>query len=147
MPHRVSSMEASSPPVEVDSTAATRRKSGRVSKKPDAYSPNAATKRKRAGALDGAEDGDAGDASEPESESSEGEPDEEELRESKKRARKQKSSARPQKKPKVNGETVRLPVRPAGKTKRPKKAKPLKDAKAAEEAGGLYGMRTRALSL
>jgi cohesin complex subunit SA-1/2 len=142
----MSAVDPSSPVDEVASSAA-RRKSGRVSKKPDRFapvaSPNGSTKRKRG------DDNDSGvDADEPPSEdeseqSSEGEPDEEELRE---RRRKKKSKA-PARKPapkkaKTNGETVNLAIRPANAAKkiakRPRKA-PVRKSALPADVGGLYG--------
>ena len=143
MPARLSSMEISSPGSDTQ-TGATRRKSGRVVRKPEflaASSPTGSAKRKRT-EQDG-EDVDMGDDTEEEEvdDESEGEPDEEEVRE-KKRAKKGKKAARKPapKKSKTNGETVSLAIRPAagGKAKKPRKARPLKNV-AAEEAEGLYG--------
>ena len=142
MPARLSSMEISSPDPDTQ-TGATRRKSGRVVKKPEflaASSPTGSAKRKRTKQDEG--DVDIGDDTEEEvDDESEGEPDEEEVRE-KKRAKKGKKAARKPapKKSKTNGETVSLAIRPAagGKAKKPRKARPLKNA-AAEEAEGLYG--------
>ncbi|KAF2489835.1 hypothetical protein BU16DRAFT_531276 [Lophium mytilinum] len=138
MPARNSSMELSSP--EAEPSTATRRKSGRVVKKPEllaaASSPSGSVKRKR----DGDDDEDMDDASDEVSdEESEGEPDEEELRE-KKRAKKKKAIAprKPApKKSKTNGE-VSLAIRPAApKQKKPRKARTVKMVDPGE-AEGLY---------
>lgn len=140
-------MATESPEPEAQTGASTRRKSGRVVRKPEhfgASSPAVSMKRKRTDAEEEAAEVE-GDASEEEDEEeeSEGEADEEELKEKRRRARK---AAKPtQRKPaakktKTNGATHSLAIRPAGgKAKRPKKAKPLGDA-AAEDAEGLYGM-------
>jgi cohesin complex subunit SA-1/2 len=124
--------------VDEGASSAARRRSGRVTRKPDS------AKRKRGDNADsGAEDNEA--SSDEQSESSEGEPDEEELRERKKK-RKGKTAAksRATKKPKTNGATVSLAMRPATTSrklaKRPRKAAIRKSAIAAEEPEGLYGM-------
>ena len=143
MPARLSSMEISSPGSDTQ-TGATRRKSGRVVRKPEflaASSPTGSAKRKRT-EQDEEDVGMGGDTSEEEvDDESEGEPDEEEVRE-KKRAKKGKKAARKPapKKSKTNGETVSLAIRPAasGKAKKPRKARQLKNAPA-KEAEGLYG--------
>lgn len=124
-----------------DATSTTnKRRSGRVSRKPDVYasSPNGA-KRKR----DHADDEEVEDeVSQEEEESSEDEPDEEEMREKRARERKAKSAAPKKpaaKKPKSNGTATNLAIRTGqGKKRAPKRAKAL-DSAAAEEAGGLYG--------
>ncbi|KAL1626193.1 cohesin complex subunit [Diplodia seriata] len=142
----------SSPADNNDTSAATRRKSGRVTRKPETiYSsaPTPATKRKR-----GADrDADASDDDNPEDEddededeSSEGEADDEELRDKRRKKKRQsaaKAKSTPQRKPatkksKPNGDTMSLAIRPATKAKKPRKPRPSKVA-AAEEVGGLYG--------
>ncbi|KAK5018750.1 cohesin complex subunit, partial [Cryomyces antarcticus] len=129
------------------SDGASRRKSGRVVKQPERLtrsSPPGGAKRKRADQDD--EDVDtADDASDDEL--SEGEPDEEELREKRRKASKSKKPPRKPaaKKPKTNGATASLAIRPASgrpktatrKPKKPRKTKPLQDD-AAQEVGGLY---------
>ena len=134
-------MEISSPDPDTQ-TGATRRKSGRVVRKPEflaASSPTGSAKRKRTEQDEG--DVGIGDDTEDVDDESDGEPDEEEVRE-KKRAKKGKKAARKPapKKSKTNGETVSLAIRPAagGKAKKPRKARPSKNA-AAKEAEGLYG--------
>ncbi|PSN65913.1 STAG-domain-containing protein [Corynespora cassiicola Philippines] len=129
-------------------SSAPRRKSGRVSKKPEPFvpapSPAASAKRKRAAVEneDGSDGGEQSSEDDPE-ESSEGEPDEEELRE-KRRKKKGKAPARKPapKKPKTNGETVSLAIRPAtnatAKPKKPRKA-PIRVSAITKEADGLYG--------
>lgn len=129
-----------SEPREETANATNKRRSGRVSRKPDIYSGAPATsKRKRDVAEDDQEDqDDEVDESESEEES---EPGEEELRAQKARARKTKAAAPKKpaaKKSKTNGASVTLPVRAAGKKGRTKKAKGVDEA-AAEEVGGLYG--------
>ncbi|KAK7541595.1 hypothetical protein IWX49DRAFT_178077 [Phyllosticta citricarpa] len=152
MPARLSSMEPSSPEVDAqapaDTTAAgSRRKSGRVTKKPETIysSAPAPSKRKRNEADEGDDDegADADNAlveEEEDEESSEDEPDEEEIREKRRKkvaARKNKPQKKPAaKKSKPNGE-LSLAIRPAGKQKKAKKPRPSKIA-AAEEVGGLY---------
>ncbi|KAK8241798.1 hypothetical protein HDK77DRAFT_445748 [Phyllosticta capitalensis] len=149
MPARISSMEPSSPvdaQTPAESTTGSRRKSGRVTKKPkEIYSSAPApAKRKRnevdeADEQDGANADDASDEEEDE-ESDEESPDEEEIRETRRRktaARKNKPQKKPAaKKSKPNGE-MSLAIRPAGKPKKAKKPRPSKIA-AAEEVGGLY---------
>jgi cohesin complex subunit SA-1/2 len=127
-------------------SSAPRRKSGRVSRKPEQFvpasSPAGRTKRKRAEETDG--DADAAGMEEEEEEqesSSEGEPDEEELRE---KRRNKKTKAAPKKpaakKPKTNGAPVSLAIRPAtSKPKKPRKAPLRKSALVDEDAEGLYG--------
>ncbi|KAF2205662.1 STAG-domain-containing protein [Delitschia confertaspora ATCC 74209] len=127
-------------------SSAPRRKSGRVSRKPDnfvsASSPINGAKRKRNEENDN-DDADIQAAeSEEEEESSEGEPDEEELKE---RRRKTKGKGKPAgrkpapKKAKTNGETMNLAIRPATKAKprKPRKA-PVRKSAVAENAEGLY---------
>lgn len=135
-------------------SSTTRRKSGRVSRKPEKYapglSPGGRSKRKRGDDDDGDDSGvDASELlseEEEQDESSEGEPDEQELRE---RKRKQKGRARAKKpatkKAKTNGKTVSLAMRPASSTakksttKRPRKAAVRKSTLAEDEPEGLYG--------
>ncbi|EUC49990.1 hypothetical protein COCMIDRAFT_83301 [Bipolaris oryzae ATCC 44560] len=130
---------------QVESTA-TRRKSGRVSRKPDRFAPGASptttTKRKRGNDNDSAVD--ASDSSEQESDqSTEDEPDDEEIKE-RRRKRKTKAAARKPaaKKPKTNGDSLSLAIRPASNatkklTKRPRKA-PVRKSTLPEETEGLY---------
>ncbi|KAF2190173.1 STAG-domain-containing protein [Zopfia rhizophila CBS 207.26] len=130
-----------------DTTApAPRRKSGRVSKKPEPFvpasSPASSAKRKRNNEAD--VDIDIGDPSSEEEQevSSEGEPDEEELRE-RRRKKKGKSTAKKPapKKARTNGAPVQLAIRPAtskpNKPKKPRKA-PIRKSAVGEEAEGLY---------
>jgi len=126
------------------SNATLRRKSGRVVKKPEVFTPPppaGGAKRKRVANDD--EDEEMIDASEDDVESDEGEPDEEEMREKKRKARKAAARKPAAKKPKANGE-VNLAIRPAAnaKAKRPRKARPQKRVGRvgvdAEEVGGLY---------
>ncbi|USP81957.1 hypothetical protein yc1106_09231 [Curvularia clavata] len=140
-------MSATASPSAVDQveSTATRRKSGRVSKKPDRFAPGASpttTKRKRGNDNDSGVD--ASESSEEESDqSSEDEPDEEEIRE---RRRKRKSTAAARKpaakKPKTNGDSVSLAIRPATNAtrkiaKRPRKA-PIRKSTLPDETEGLY---------
>lgn len=151
----MSAADPASPSIEIASS--TRRKSGRVSRKPEKFTPGASpsgsAKRKRGGDGDGdgETDNDSGldeDASSSDQggESSEGEPDEEELRE-----RRRKKKSRPvakrsaPKKPKTNGDTLSLAIRPATNaarkpSKRPRKA-PVRKSMLPEQAAGLYGRR------
>jgi len=125
--------------------SANKRRSGRVSRKPDVFTEAPATsKRKRTqpeGEGDGEDQGDERDEDDEDEDSeSEGEPDEEELREKRARARKAKSAPAKKpvaKRPKTNGSTIALPNRAKNKSTR-KKAKALNDEDA-EQAGGLYG--------
>lgn len=159
MPARLSSMEPSSPDPDAQTRApaedrATRRKSGRVTKKPETiYSSATASKRKRgadADADDEADDDEDDDEEDEDDSSSEGEPDDEEVREKQRKKKRQsaaKAKATPQKKPaakksKPNGDTLSLAIRPATKSKKPRKPRPSKAA-AAEDVGGLYGMRAQ----
>jgi cohesin complex subunit SA-1/2 len=135
-----------STPAAIDSSA-PRRKSGRVSKKPErlvpASSPAVNAKRKRNEETDAGADADELSEEESPEESSEGEPDEEELREQrrKKKAKPQTKKPAP-KKPKTNGETLSLAIRPAAaKPKKPRKA-PVRKSAIAEDANGLYGEHT-----
>ncbi|EKG16453.1 Armadillo-like helical [Macrophomina phaseolina MS6] len=141
----------SSPAADNNTTStATRRKSGRVTKKPETiYStaPTPAAKRKRGAYADAQHEHDEDDDSEEDDESSEGEPDDEEVREKQRKKKRQaaaKAKSTPQKKPaakksKPNGDTLSLAIRPAAnKAKKPRKPRPSKVA-AAEEVGGLYG--------
>jgi cohesin complex subunit SA-1/2 len=146
----MSAVDASSPVDEVESSAA-RRKSGRVSKKPDRFapvaSPNGSTKRKRGDDNDSGVDADEPPSEEESEQSSEGEPDEEELRE-RRRKKKTKAPARKPapKKAKTNGEGISLAIRPANAAKkvakRPRKA-PIRKSRLPEDAEGLYGRRRK----
>jgi cohesin complex subunit SA-1/2 len=139
MPARNSSMDLSSPEAE-PTQGATRRKSGRVVKKPDNIAA-ASSKRKRNAAE--TEDVDIGDdASEESEESDDDEADEEEVKERRKRARNQKktNNTKPaaKKAKAANGEPVRLAIRPNPTKKSRAKPRPQNLADA-EAAGGLYG--------
>ncbi|KIW03861.1 uncharacterized protein PV09_05158 [Verruconis gallopava] len=130
-------MDSASPAPDATTTGG-RRKSGRVTKKPETFGAPAKRKRSDA-AVDDAEGNDASDAES--SEESDGELDEEEMREKRRRARKghsAKSKAPAKKKAKaVNGEAVNLAFRPAKSAS--KRRKPLPATRAeAESAGGLY---------
>ncbi|KAF2398810.1 STAG-domain-containing protein [Trichodelitschia bisporula] len=153
MPARTSDMDS-------PTQGTSRRKSGRVVKKPDVLGssapPPAGSKRKRSdGETDEEDNGeveqtgediDMPDASSSDSDSTEGEPDPEEIKERKKRARQSRAArgSRPParkpaaKKPKPNGQKLSLAIRPA--TTKPKqrktRAQPIEDADA---VGGLYG--------
>lgn len=127
------------------SSSAPRRKSGRVSRKPEPFlsapSPAGSGKRKRtADAEDDATTHDAPEEEEPD-ESSEGEPDEEELREQRRKKKtKTPSKKSASKKPRTNGETVSLTIRSAtSNPKKPRKAPIRKSALVEEDADGLYG--------
>lgn len=166
MPARISSMEPSSPdadaqqtrssPAEDNTTTTTaRRKSGRVTKKPETIYSTArtpATKRKRGADADAHDEDDTDEGSEEDDETSESEPDDEEVRDKQRKKKRQaaaKAKSTPQKKPaakksKPNGGTLSLAIRPATKTKKPRKPRPSKVA-AAEEVGGLFGMCARFL--
>lgn len=123
-------------------TPNARRKSGRVTKKPEKFAPGA-SKRKRGGDNDSG--GDADEAtSEEEDESTESEPDEEELRERRRKSKGRAPAKRPaSKKAKTNGKSVTLAMRPATgaskKSSRPRKAPVRKSIIAGDEAEGLYG--------
>lgn len=132
-------------------SSAPRRRSGRVTKKPEKFAPEASpagsAKRKRHHENDADADTDASSEDEP-SDSSEGEPDEQEVRD---RRKKKTQSARkpPQKKPKTNGETVHLAIRPATHAKKraskPRKAPLRKSALVEDGADGLYGKEVEEL--
>jgi cohesin complex subunit SA-1/2 len=132
-------MELSSPEADVQQSA-TRRKSGRVVKKPDSIAA-ASTKRKR-NAAEG-EDVEMGDASDESDESDEDEADEEELKEQRKRrARTQKkapSKPAAKKAKSANGEPVRLAIRPNPTKKSRAKPRPQNQFADAEAVGGIYG--------
>ena len=143
----MSAAVATSPVNDVASSAA-RRKSGRVSKRPERFAPGASpagsAKRKRGDDNDSGVDADGASSDEPSEESSEGEPDEEEVRE-RQRKRKSKTAARKPatKKPKTNGASVNLAIRPAANgtkkiAKRPRKAAVRKSTLPADTEG-LYG--------
>ncbi|KAF1837770.1 STAG-domain-containing protein [Decorospora gaudefroyi] len=142
-------MSASDSPVPVDHVAssAARRKSGRVSKKPDRFapvaSPTGSTKRKRGDDKDSGVDTNESGSEEESEQSSEGEPDEEELRE----RRRKKNTKAPARKPapkkaKTNGESLNLAIRPATNatkkvSKRPRKA-PIRKSALPDDTEGLY---------
>ncbi|OAK93924.1 STAG-domain-containing protein [Phaeosphaeriaceae sp. SRC1lsM3a] len=140
------SAAVAAPEVDAGASSAARRRSGRVTRKPEklasAPSPADSAKRKRGDKdASGAEDDEQ--SSDEQSESSEGEPDEEELRErQKKRKGKAATKSRAAKKPKTNGATMSLAMRPATTSrklaKRPRKAAIRKSAVSAEEPEGLY---------
>lgn len=143
-----------------------RRRSGRVTKKPDNLVNDGtnSTKRKRvaSGAVDGADvDGDVDmiedgeqlsedELSEEDSGSEPDDPDDDDVKPARKRARKAtrdaettKTASKPRaKKPKHNDDGLSLAIRPASKSARPAKARPKKAARfsTAQEVGGLYGM-------
>lgn len=129
-------------------SSAPRRRSGRVTKKPEQFhpetSPAGSAKRKRSEENDTDTERDEPTSEDEPSQSSEGEPDEEELRE-RRRTKKRAPAAKkpPQKKPKTNGEIVGLAIRPATnapkKPKKPRKAPIRKSAIVEDADGGLYG--------
>lgn len=139
----MSSSGLSEPEADIDAPGESnnKRRSGRVSRKPNLFTATATSSKRKRDEPEEAETNGQDERDESESESeSEGEPDEEEMRE--KRARARKTNSAPAKKPaakrpKPNGATVALPVRPQLKGRR-KKAKAL-DEEDAEQAGGLYG--------
>lgn len=156
MPARLSSMELSSPSnPDIDPSARpSRRKSGRVSKKPEFLAPGPAGKRKRNdGDVDVEDqDGDADmdDASETASDDDDDDPDEEELREQRRKKKKKRRGnadrpkpAAPRRKPNgvASGASTTLVRRPAKKAAKAKKGQ--FEAEAAEEIGGLYGEHVR----
>ncbi|KAF2112903.1 STAG domain-containing protein [Lophiotrema nucula] len=124
-------------------SSAPRRKSGRVSKKPEPFvpasSPAGSAKRKRNDTAEGGDD--LEDPSDEEEGSSEGEPDEEELREQRRKKKTKAPARKPAaKKPKTNGTAqVSLAIRPAAppRPKKPRKA-PVRKSAFAENADGLY---------
>ncbi|KAJ4331128.1 cohesin complex subunit [Didymella glomerata] len=124
----------------------SRRKSGRVTKKPEKFtpgtSPTGTAKRKRGDDNDSGVDAD-GVTSEEEDESSEGEPDEEELRERRLKSKgKAPAKRHAQKKAKTNGKSVTLAMRPATgaskKSSKSRKAPIRKSILAGDETEGLY---------
>ncbi|PVH99437.1 STAG-domain-containing protein [Periconia macrospinosa] len=137
----------SSEPAGITSPEAPRRRSGRVVKKPEKFtprsSPSANSKRKRPEEADSDVDGESPPSDEDLSDSNDSEPDEEELKEQRRRSKKSRPVAKkpPQKKPKTNGE-VTLPLRPGTSTKKkttkPRKAPIRKSAIIDEDADGLY---------
>jgi cohesin complex subunit SA-1/2 len=127
-------------------SSSSRRKSGRVTKKPEKFtsgtSPTGTSKRKRGDENDSGVDADG--ATSEEDESSEGEPDEEELRERRRKSKGKAPAKRPaQKKAKTNGKSVTLAMRPATgapkKSSKPRKAPIRKSILAGDETEGLYG--------
>ncbi|KAF9700282.1 hypothetical protein EKO04_001807 [Ascochyta lentis] len=133
-------------------SASARRKSGRVTKKPEKFTPGASpagsSKRKRGDDNNNNDNNDSGvDAdettSEEEDDSTEGEPDEEELRERRRKTKGKTPAKRPApKKAKTNGKSVTLAMRPAAgapkKSSRPRKAPVRKSILAGDETEGLY---------
>jgi cohesin complex subunit SA-1/2 len=133
-------------------SSTSRRKSGRVSKKPDRFapgpSPTGSSKRKRGDGNDSGIDAEDASSEEESEQSSEGEPDEEELRE-RRRKKKTKGPARkpPPKKARTNGEGLSLAIRPASNaakkmSKRPRKA-PIRKSALPDATEGLYGRRRK----
>ncbi|KAF2148262.1 STAG-domain-containing protein [Myriangium duriaei CBS 260.36] len=121
-----------------------KRRSGRVSKRPEflGASHPANSKRKRGHAEDGAEveDGGSSGSDEDEEDAEDDEPDEEELREER-RAKKSKSTPkRPAaKKAKTNGAPLRMPIRSTAQKARPSKKRAVAGTVPdADQAGGLY---------
>ena len=145
MPARNSSMELSSPSNVSATTSVqpSRRKSGRVTHKPDVLSPGAASRRRAASTSDAEDDVEMDDISSGQDIDSDGEPDEEELLEQRRRSRKRPSngkSSAPAKKTKTNGASTSLAIRPAPKApRRPKKTTlaPTIDAEKGD-VGSLY---------
>jgi hypothetical protein len=152
-PSSTNTMSAADMTSEVDvASSAARRRSGRVSKKPEKFaasSPTNSAKRKRGDNDDSGVEADQPSSDEDEEESSEGEPDEEELRERQRKRKGKVPAKRPAaKKPKTNGATMSLAMRPATSApkkiaKRPRKAAIRKSAVSAEEPAGLYGMQPK----
>ncbi|KAE8846235.1 hypothetical protein CFE70_003295 [Pyrenophora teres f. teres 0-1] len=142
-------MSATDSPSAVDGVAssAARRKSGRVSKKPDRFAPGASptgsTKRKRGGDNENGDDATDPSSEEESEQSSEDEPDEEELKERRRKKKARAPARKPaSKKAKTNGESVSLAIRPASNaikklSKRPRKA-PIRKSTLPEETEGLY---------
>lgn len=131
-------------------SSSSRRKSGRVTKKPEKFaagaSPTGTSKRKRGDGHDSGVDADEA-TSEEEDESTEGEPDEEELRERRRKTKGKAPAKRPaQKKAKTNGKSVTLAMRPATgapkRASRPRKGPVRKSILAGDETEGLYGRIT-----
>ncbi len=136
-------MESSTPDTEA-LAGASRRKSMRVQQRPETYNETTTTnnaKRKRSSADDDDVEMEDAATGEEDAESAEEESAADDRERGKRAKRPKNSRGKPTaKKAKTKGETVSLPIRPMReKTRRPKKAKPLKDAAAAEKAGGLYG--------
>lgn len=153
------------PTQEASSPSTNRRKSGRVTRKPELYAESygandiataGSTKRKRAGGDDEEDVEEDADASEPEvDQSADEEPDEEELREKRRAARKAtskkatsqpKAKAKPRsaKKPKVAGNGIgsQLAFRPATNGKKTvfsRPRKPIVRPSLAAGERGLYG--------
>lgn len=135
-------------------SATSRRKSGRVSKKPERFaaasSPTGSSKRKRGDNDDSGVDANE-DPSDDTDESSEDDMDDDERR-SRQRKQKGKAPARKSapKKPKTNGESVSLAIRPSANAakkiaKRPRKAA-IRKSTLPEETEGLYGKLSRTIS-
>ena len=144
MPARLSSMELSpaSNPERDSGARPSRRKSGRVTKKPELLSPSTTTgsgKRKRAGDEGDASDND-GDSASAGVGGTDGESDEEEVRQRRKKAhgRDAKSAA---KRPKTNGAKMKLAIRPAGVKKKKLRNQAQAQDVTAKEVGALYGTR------
>lgn len=132
-------------------SSTARRKSGRVSKRPEKFAPGASptgsAKRKRGNDDDSGVEADA-TSSQEESESSESEPDDEELRERQRKKKGKAATRKPApKKTKINGESISLAMRPASNearkvSKRPRKA-PIRKSTLPEDTEGLYGEHSR----
>ena len=143
MPGRLLETMASSPRSSVAEAATeNKRRSGRVTRKPEAFAPQPASsvKRKRSQVQDGQDDvEDEIDEGSDSEEQDEEEPGDEELRDQKSRKTKGTPAKPAQKKSKTNGAAVNLPIRStAAKARRPKKKAKAMDMTDAEEAGGLY---------
>lgn len=148
----MSSSELSEPEVDIEAPGetSTKRRSGRVSRKPNIYTATPQSSKRKRDTEDDAHNDDAendnadeDDEEEEEEDSpteSEGEPDEEEMREKAKARRKAKAPAAKKpaaKKTKTNGTAVTMPLRTATKGRRKKATAP--NDEDAEQAGGLYG--------
>ncbi|KAF1994354.1 hypothetical protein P154DRAFT_502063 [Amniculicola lignicola CBS 123094] len=124
-------------------SSGTRRISSRVRRQTERFVPEASpagsAKRKRGAESDGGAGAEGHASDESPEESSEGEPDEEELRERRrKKPAKTKAKKPAAKKPKTNGETLSLAIRPATvKPKKPRKV-PIRKSAVVDEAEGLY---------
>lgn len=147
-------MSAAVMTTEVETSSAPRRKSGRVSKPPakfvPASSPAGSAKRKRSADHEDSDvDRDGISSDEESQENGEGEPDVEELKERRRKKTPRATAKKPaSKKPKTNGETVSLAIRPASgvpkKPRKPRKA-PVRKSAFFDDAEGLYGKHISSL--
>lgn len=131
--------DMSSPVANADE-AATSRRSGRVSKRPQFLVDDipASAKRKRDGPDDEI-DGEDYISSDGDDDDDEGEPDEEELRARRSKKARSRGSRPAAKKHRTNGAIGQIPIRNTAHRARPRKRAAGGNVPDADQAGGLYG--------